>query len=119
MALSPLYDVAGHPLLGAKFTALGEERQESEQILAELLLNLTKPVYTGDDAEELGYAIVRQINFQLEAGITPEVMKSVSKTVPGNVETFRDRYLEPGAAAIVARVTKVATVGFSPMARGT
>lgn len=120
MALAPLYDITAHPLLGGKYTGLKTpEEKEATQILAELLLDLRGPAYTGDDAEELAYAVVRQINFQLEHGITPDIMKSVSQSTPGTTTAYRDRFKDPGAAAIVARVTKVATVGFSPMPYGT
>jgi hypothetical protein len=120
MALAPLYDIASHPLLGGKYTALKTpEEKEATQIMAELLLDLRAPAYTCDDALELAYAVVRQVNFQLEHGLTPDVVKSVSQTVPGTTTTYRERYKDPGAAAIVARVTKVATVGFTPMASGT
>lgn len=120
MALTPLYDIANHPLLGGKYNQLKTpEEKEATHIMAELLLDLRAPAYTGADGEELAYAVVRQINFAMEHGVTPDVMKSVSQTVPGTTTTYRDRYLDPGAAAIVARVTKVATVRYVPMSRGT
>lgn len=119
MPLTPLYDITDHALLGGKYLKSEPPEQVAVQIMAELLLNLRIPVYTGTDAEELGYAIVRQINFILEHGVTPDIMKSVNQQQPGTTVTYRDRYLDPGAAAIVARVTRTATVGFSPMTRGT
>jgi hypothetical protein len=118
--MEPLYDITGHPLLSSKFSALASDDLKNAHILqAQLLLQLREPVYTGDEAEQLGYALVRQVNFQLEKGITPEFMKSVSKGVPGNVETFRDRYVDSGAWAIVSHVTKVEQVRFSVPGRGT
>lgn len=118
--MEPLYDITGHPLLSSKFNALASDDQKNAHIInAQLLLQLRAPAYAGDEADQLGYAIVRQVNFQLEQGITPEFMKSVSKGVPGNVETYRDRYVEPGAWAIVSHVTKVEQVRFSVPGRGT
>lgn len=120
MPLAPLYDITAHPLLGGKYNQLkSPEEKEATHIMAELLLGLRGPALVGADAEELAYAVVRQINFGLEHGITPDIMKSVSQTVPGTTTTYRDRYLDPGAAAIVARVTKVAQVRYVPMTTGT
>jgi hypothetical protein len=119
MPLVPLYDVTGHPLLSEQFNKLKTaEEKTAQMIMAHLLLNLRAPAFSGDEAEELGYAIVRQVNYQIQRGISPEVMKSISNTQPGITTTYRDRYLDPGAWAIVARVTGVATVGFSPTAPG-
>jgi hypothetical protein len=111
----PLYDITGHPLLSDKYNKLKDDDEKTAQnYVAELLLNLREPVYTGDDADELGHAIVRQINFQMEQGITPEVLRSVSNAHPGNTTQYRDRWVEPGAWAIVARVTGVQQVRFVP-----
>lgn len=114
MALAPLYAIDAHPLLSKKFDALPPEEQEAQHLLAEMLLDLRAPVYTGNPALELSYAVVEQINFQLQRGLEPEVLKSVSNTHPGNTTAYRDRYVSPAAWAIVQRVTGVKTVGFTP-----
>jgi hypothetical protein len=114
MALAILYPVAGNPLLGQKFLQLDPLEQDPQVLLAEMLLNHTSPAYAGDAGEQLAYANVLQINFQLEKGLTPEIHKSVSQSHPGNTTTFRDRYVSPEAWAIVQRVTKIRVVGFRP-----
>lgn len=118
--MPPLYDVGSHPLLGEKFTKLKTApEREAHNILAELLLDLRAPAYTANDALELVYAVVMQINYQMEHGTAPEVTKSISNTHPGNTTAYRDRYVSPMAWAIVQRVTKVQTVGFRPPGFGT
>lgn len=117
MPLAPLYDITDHPLLANaenKFNKLATpEEKTAQQLLAEMLLNLRAPAYAGDDAEELGFAVALQIIFQMERGVEPATVKSVSNTHPGNTTAFRDRYVAPEAWAIVSRVTGVKTVGFT------
>jgi hypothetical protein len=119
MALPVLYDITGHSLLSEKYNKLKTPEEKSDQqVMAELLLGLRAPVYTATEAEQLKYAIARQINFQLERGITPDVMKSLSNSHPGNTTQYRDRYADSGALAIVNRVCKIAVVGFSATGPG-
>jgi len=110
----------GNPLLIEGWAKLASDAERTAQhIRAELDLILRAPVYTGDDALELSYAIVLQINFNLKRGLTPAVTKSVSSSgTTGKSEAFRDRYVDPEAAAIVARVTGVRAVRFQPLAVG-
>lgn len=123
--LTPLYpDTDTLPLLAdanGRYRKLKTPEERADQlVLAELLLGLHAPVYTDTDADQLMYAIALQVGFQMEQGvITAQILRSQSNTHPGNTTTYRDRYLHPGAAAIVSRVTKVATVGFTPMTMGT
>ena len=115
MPLTVLYDITDHPLLSKKYTGLATDpERQAQQIMAEMLLDLRAPAYTGDAALELAYAVVAQINFQLQHGLEPEVVKSVSNTHPGLTTSYRDRYVSPAAWAIVQRVTGVKTVGFTP-----
>lgn len=111
--LLPLYDITEHPLLSEQYNKLKtDEEREAQQIKAEMLLGLVAPAYTAAKAEELAYAVVEQINFQLQHGIEPDVLKSVSNAHPGNTTAYRNRYVSPTAWAIVERVTGVKTVGF-------
>jgi hypothetical protein len=117
-----LYDVTAHPLLAApdsKFQKLKTDAErEAQNLLAELLLDLRAPAYTDDAATELGYAVALQVAFQLEQGYTPEIVRSQSRSTPGDGTSYRDRYLHPGAAAIVSRVTGATPVGFTATLRG-
>lgn len=102
-----------NPLLSDKFTKLAAAKQTAEQIAAELLLDLRAPVYTGDEAEELKYAIVLQLNYQLERPDAVEFMKADGNVVPGSSgvsRQYRDRIVSPQARAIVERVTGVRQV---------
>jgi hypothetical protein len=117
---------APNPLLGEKWTKLGGQSlsgdartalQTAYQVNAELALDL-RAGYTGNDAMELAYAIVLQILFVLEHGITPSIVKSVSQANPGANKVYRDRWIDPTAAAIVARVTGRQQVRFAPFMAG-
>jgi len=117
---------APNPLLGEKWAKLGganlttDERtalQTAYQVSAELALDL-RAGYTGSDAMELAYAIVLQLLFMLEHGLTPSIVKSVSQSNPGANKVYRDRWIDPTAAAIVARVTGRQQVRFAPFMAG-
>lgn len=125
--LAPLYPGAGDlAMLGdpsSRYRKLHSDDARTDQLVAaELLLGLVPPEYTDPrKVSELEYAVALQVQFQLDQGvITSQMMKTQSKNAPGvTTESYRDRYLHPGAAAIVDRVTERATVGFSGMPRGT
>lgn len=86
---------------------------------AEMLLDLRAPAYTGADAEELSFAVVHQVLFMLEHGITPSLVKATSQGGPSAAtKTYRDRWIDPQAAAIVARVTGRRAVRFEPFMAG-
>ncbi len=113
--LTALYDIDAHPLLSGKYAGLKtDDERDAQHLVAEMLLDLRPPAYTGDKAEELGYAVVRQINFQLEHGLTPEIVKSTSTTHPGLTTSYRDRYVSPVAWDIVKRDTGRTTIGMTP-----
>jgi hypothetical protein len=102
-----------NPLLSASYKALDADEQLAHHILAELLLDLRAPIYTDTDGEEMSYAIVRQINFQVKHGITPDMVRASSNSRSGVTENYRDRYLDPGAWAIVARIDEREAVEFN------
>lgn len=115
MAVNPLYPVGEHPLLGKAWAALKEdETRTAENVRAEMLLGLKAPAYPGDDKVKLTYAVVHQINFQLEQGISPEIHKSVTNNQPGIMTAYRNRIVSPEAWKIVSDVTGVQTIGFRP-----
>lgn len=109
---------SGNPLLSERFVRLSAVQQTAEQIRAEMALGLRAPVATGTDAEELAFAVVLQINFQLARGETPEIMRTTTNPKTGVNETYRDRIVDPEAAAIVARVTGVQQVRYTPVTAG-
>ncbi len=123
----PLYDVVtnGHPLLGGKWAGITAdssftkaEKQTAYNIFAEQCLRLKAPAYTGDVADRLRYAVVRQINVLLNEGIEPLVFRTISNTNPGNTTQYRDRYVDPLAAQIVEDETGVRPVRYVPKVRG-
>lgn len=126
MALEPLYPgTDALPILSdssSRYRKLKTAEERKDQlVVAELLLGLSAPVYTGQDGGSLMYAIALQVNFQMDQGqITAQQLKSEAVNAPGTSTTsYRDRYLHPGAVSIVNRVTKTAITGFVPMAPGT
>lgn len=123
--LDPLYpDVDTLPLLAdssSRYRKLKTNAERLDQlVLAELLLGLSAPAYTGQKGGEIKYGIALQVTYQLEQGfLTAQIMKSVSTGAPASATTaYRDRYIHPGAAAIVMRATGTAVVGFTPPPRG-
>jgi hypothetical protein len=109
----------GSPLLSERWGKLATDAERTAQhIRAEMDLGLRAPVYIGTDAEELTYAIVLQINTNLERGATPVLTKGTANAKSGANETYRDRWVNPEAAAIVARVTGVQAVRFVPVTAG-
>jgi hypothetical protein len=77
------------------------------------------PAYTDpDDVARLELAIAMQIQFQLDQSTSPMIHKSETQNKPGITTAYRDRYIHPGAAEIVSRVTKTAHTIFSPATFG-
>jgi hypothetical protein len=114
-----IYDILGHPLLSEKYDGLEDEDiRDAVHSAAELLLGLRAPAYTGQDAIDITYALVTQINFLLEQDIAPDVLKSVSNSHPGIVTQYRDRYRSNRAYELVALVTGVKQVRFEVPGRG-
>lgn len=111
MALVPMYDVTGNARLSGKAPTDSAKLTELNA-LAEMLLSLKAPAYTGPQAEQLTEAVVEQINFMVQRGIEPTVVKSVSNTHPGNTTSYRDRFVSPDAYAMVCAVTGRRAVGF-------
>ena len=111
-----------HALLSKKFFGLPtDDERTAQHILAEVSLGLTTPAYTGDAADKLVYAVVLQINFQLEQSINARTLKSINSTAPAAVGTttqYRDRILDPTAMAIVQQVTGRRPVRLTPMSAG-
>jgi hypothetical protein len=54
----------------------------------------------------------------LEQALVPHIVRSQMSSVPGQSTTYRDRYVDPAAWAIVARVLQVRTVRYTPTAMG-
>lgn len=117
-ALAPIYPgVDALPVLSDVTSAYRKLKTNGERtdqiVIAELLLGLRPPAYAGRPGSEIEYAVALQVQFQMQQGVTPEIMKSVSQAHPGNTTTYRDRYLSPEAAALVARATNTAWTGFT------
>lgn len=117
--MNPVYNIDGHPLISQTYEGLGSAEEKKQQnVLAELLLDLRAPAIDAPVGDELKIAVARQVNFQLEQGISPSVIRSQMSSVPGQSTTYRDRYVDPAAWAIVARVLQVRTVRYTPTAKG-
>lgn len=102
------------------FTALSPDEQIAyEGVAQELLREIgLRAGYTGDDADRLSMAKVLQVNYLVARGDEPLVKKAITQGGTAVSTTFRDRYLNPDAAAIVARVTGMQQVRFTPPLAG-
>lgn len=114
--MANLYTLAGssaEPLLSEKYLKLkSDDERAAQQETAERLLNLSEPAYTGAQMDAIQLALVHQINFQLEHGMTPEVMRSIGNAHSGLNTSYRDRWLSPVAWRIIEVTTGVQYVGF-------
>lgn len=117
--MAVLYPVPpDHPLLSGKWPA-DAAKQAAQAQLAEQLLDLRAPAYVNADAvEDLTTAVVLQINFQLQHELEPHVIRTANQSNPGVSTTYRDRYVNPEAMAIVCRTTGRRYVGFTPPGAG-
>lgn len=107
-------NATAYGVLSEAVRALDSADRIALNIAAELVLDLRAPIYSGDDAEELAIAVAYQMNVQAEYDVGKAMLKSVSPASPGPTRTFRDRWIDPRAAAIVARVTGRQAVRFTP-----
>jgi hypothetical protein len=113
-------EVPGSPasaILSETFTGYSAEKRLAYELVAQGLLGL-RAGYTGDDAEWLSFAQVLQVNYLVDRGDEPLVKKAITQGGTAVSTTFRDRYLNPDAAAIVARVTGIQQVRFTPPPAG-
>jgi hypothetical protein len=118
--LTPIYPIetsSAAAILSDTFTALSPDEQLACELVAQELLGL-RAGYTGDDADRLSMAKVLQVNYLVARGDEPLVKKAITQGGTAVSTTFRDRYLNPDAAAIVARVTGVQQVRFTPPMSG-
>ena len=104
---------AASALLSDKYTKKSPAEQLALHLVAEQLLDLRAPALTGNDGEELAFAVVLQVNYLLQRGDEPLVKESIANGNPSLSTTFRDRYVNPDAAAIVTRVTGRQQVRFT------
>lgn len=103
-----------YDLLSDAVVKLSEPKRTALNRRAERSLGLTKPAYTGEDADELAMAVALQMNFAHAEGKQPSFKKSSTNGNPAIMDTFRDRWVDPEAAAIVERVTGAHPVRFTP-----
>lgn len=108
---------AAYGNLSEAVRALVDSDRIALNVSAELVLDLTAG-YTGVDAEQLAIAVAFQMNLMQELDVNAMRLKSVSPASPGPTRTFRDRWVDPRAAVIVAKVTGRKAVRFEPMEAG-
>lgn len=103
----PIYEVdQSDPLVSGRARTLSPDEWEANVVMAEILLGLNPPALTDETAvERLTVAIAQQVNFQVQQGLDAliEASSGVSSQATKSV-VWRDRYLNPRAAAIVATV---------------
>jgi len=100
-----LYDIAAHPLLTDRATALSPEKLSWQQFQAERLLALTAPAYTATaDVAVAVLAIVLQINFQLAQGLDPLIEEAASSSHLKQSKVWRDRHVNPQSVALIATI---------------
>lgn len=81
--MTAVYVVSEHPLLSVKAKALAtnsaKEEEFAEQVaLAADLLGVSETTYTGDTLLKVNRAVVLQLNYQLELGLSPFIYQSAA-----------------------------------------
>lgn len=106
-----VYEVAGHPALSGKAQVLGGPMLEAQVLLAETLLGVSAPAYT-DAAllEKAILAIVLQVNFQMEEGIDPLIVKRMHSTHTSQTVEYWGRYIDPRALILWSSTLSVEKV---------
>lgn len=107
-----IYTVAQTDALASPRTrALSPAEFDANVTLAEILLGLHEPALTDEtDVERLQFAIVQQINFQVQQGLDAliEVSSGISSQATKSV-VWRDTFVNPRALAIVQSVVPIDT----------
>lgn len=91
------YDITDHPLLSEKAQALaegenGEEALQAQIELAEVYLGLaTGTLFTGTQAVLIQHFLTLQVNWQVELGIEPFYIRSISSTHSEQTTTYKDQ----------------------------
>ena len=100
-------DLTGYALLSGKVLALGDKFAPN-QLLAETLLGVS-PAFvarlTGDQVAQVVMAVALQLNFQVEQGLDPFILKSDSSQQQGESKTYQDNVIHPQAQAIIGNIT--------------
>ncbi len=111
--MAALYTVTNdHPLASEKVMAMTDEDVFGAQLLtAEVLLGLKSPALTESaDVDKVHLALMHQINFQVQQGLDPLIQSSAGSQHSGDNAAWRDRYINPVAASILAEVLPEAGV---------
>lgn len=107
-----IYDVTDHPLLIPKVKELttSDPEQFAAQVeVAEVLLALPATVPADPAGAQLHLAVAMQVNFQIQQGIDPLFIESSASSHSRNSVSYRDRFIDPRAAQIVATI--ITTLG--------
>ena len=104
-----IYDVSNHPSLSGKASALfaSDPAQAISQILAaETLLGVPLEPYTDRAGEQAALAVVYQLNYQLEWGIDPTILESVTSRIQQDSRSFKPglSVVSPIAQALMTAV---------------
>lgn len=101
-----LLDVSTSALLSGKVLALdvSSDKYKAQQDLAEAVLGLTS-LFLGkltiDQTNQVIMAVALQLNFQVEQGLDPFVLKSDSSQQQGETKVYQNTVVHPQARAIL------------------
>lgn len=117
--MATVYDVSSNPFLNnekGKFQSLEDpDERESYCLVAEALLRVGENAVTEPTKlVTMQNAISLQVNFLLDQGMAPHIAAQTSQSSPGVTSTFRNRWLDPRAAALAANALGIEAVRFQP-----
>jgi len=118
MALTPTFDISAHDLLSDGADGLNADELAAQTVLAEVLLGLRAVTgLSGTDLENAQLAVVLQVNYQVELGAAPGLLKSERE---GDVQHDYNQvgmhpYAQQLASTVLTDVTTAASLKFEPV----
>lgn len=96
-----VYEVGGHPNLSGKARGLSPQELQGQVLLAESLLGVSAPAYTDTSLRERAeLAVVLQVNFQVESGLDPLILKRIHSSHTSQTAEYWGRYIDPRALEV-------------------
>lgn len=104
--MAPLYDPTSHPLLSTEAGALDPDELEAHAEIAESALGLADTEFEDSEATEATHAVVRQVNLQVDVGLTPKIAYLESERKGDEARTYRSASPEAGEGVLLDPLAK-------------
>lgn len=103
-----VYAVGGHPLLSGKANQLSPQELQGQVLLAESLLGVPATAHTDQRLRERAeLAVVLQVNFQLESGTDPLIVRRIHSSHTTQTTEYWGKYIDPRAMEVWLSTTSL------------